>query len=403
MSGLAPPAEAGFARELRITVLVCMAHFVSHYYILILPPLFAIIRADYAVSYTELGFALTAFSVVSAVLQTPAGFLVDRVGARPVLIAGLLIGALAFVVAGLVDSFWVFVAMFGLAGLGNTAYHPAGYALLSHEVSEPRVGHAFSAHNFAGMVGGAVAPVSLLLMYAAVGWRGAYVASAALGVVAAAVLALMPDVSAAKVAARKDAASAAPGPAGLKLLISPVILMNWGFFALLAFISFGLQTYSAVAALALFGTPLSVGNAALTAYLAGTAVGVLIGGFVAARFGGHALTAGVCVGLTGVCAAAAGIVDLGHVGFVAALAVAGLATGCAMPSRDLLVREVTPPGSFGKVFGFLSTGFSFSGVIAPIIFGLIMDHGDARWVFLLTAAACLIGVAAVASNARRAG
>src|SRR6185437_1992800 len=104
------------ASDARLIGVVSAAHFVSHYYTLLLAPLFVFVRADYGVSYTELGLALTAFNVVSAALQTPAGFLVDRLGPRIPLICGLLIGAGAFAVAGLVDSFWVLVAMFGAAG-----------------------------------------------------------------------------------------------------------------------------------------------------------------------------------------------------------------------------------------------------------------------------------------------
>src|SRR5258707_7436881 len=133
----------------RVIAVIGAVHFVSHYYILLLPPLFVFVRAEYGVSYTELGFALAAFNVVSAVFQTPAGFLVDRISARVVLMAGLLMGALAFAVAGLVDSFWVLVVMFAIAGLGNTVYHPADYALLSHHVSPDRMGQAFSIHTFA--------------------------------------------------------------------------------------------------------------------------------------------------------------------------------------------------------------------------------------------------------------
>jgi MFS family permease len=99
----------------RLVTSISAAHFVSHYYIILLPPLFEIVRADYSVSYTELGLALTIFNVVSAVLQTPAGFLVDRFGARPLLIGGLLLGACAFVIAGVVHSFWVLLAMFAVA------------------------------------------------------------------------------------------------------------------------------------------------------------------------------------------------------------------------------------------------------------------------------------------------
>src|SRR5438552_18363840 len=117
------PLPSARASEAKLVGGVCFAHFVSHIYIMLLAPVFIFVRADYDVSYTELGLALTAFSVTSTLFQTPAGFLVDRVNPRLVLIAGLLIGACAFAIAGLVNSFWVFVAMFGLAGLGNTAYH----------------------------------------------------------------------------------------------------------------------------------------------------------------------------------------------------------------------------------------------------------------------------------------
>src|SRR5258708_4470223 len=125
------PLRSERTEENRLIFGVCFGHFVSHNYIMLLAPLFIFVREDYGVSYTELGLALTAFNVLSTVLQTPTGFLVDRVSARLVIVAGLLLGASAFAVAGLVHSFPVFVAMFAVAGIANTVYHPADYALLS--------------------------------------------------------------------------------------------------------------------------------------------------------------------------------------------------------------------------------------------------------------------------------
>src|SRR5665811_2474997 len=138
---------ASRASHTRIVGAVSAAHFVSHYYILLLAPLLPFVRAEYGVTYTEIGFAFAAFNVVSAALQTPAGFLVDWLGARVLLIVGLAVGASAFVIAGLVDSFWVMVAMFALAGVGNTVYHPANYALLSHHAPADRIGQVFSIHT----------------------------------------------------------------------------------------------------------------------------------------------------------------------------------------------------------------------------------------------------------------
>jgi MFS family permease len=397
-----PTLMVARAGETRAIALVSAAHFVSHYYLLILPPLFAFIRSDYGVSYTELGLALSAFNIVSAAVQTPTGFLVDRVGARPVLIAGLAIGALAFAVAGLVDSFWVFVAMFACAGLGNTVYHPADYALLSQHVSDARTGRAFAIHTFAGMLGAAVAPATLLFLHGVIGWRGAFIASAAPGLLVAAVLALQSEAPAVHGSRLHKANASAGGEAfGLRLLFSPVILLNLVFFFLLAFINAGLQNYSVVAIRALFGTPLAIGNTALTCYLLATAAGVLLGGQFVGRLGGHAVPATIGVALTGLSAALIGLVDLGSIGLMLAMGLAGVATGWAMPSRDMLVRDVTPAGSFGKVFGFLSTGFNLGGVVAPIVFGLVMDNSNPRAVFLLSAAACVIGVATVITNGRR--
>src|ERR1700742_573282 len=151
--------------DARLVAGVSAAHFVSHFYMLVLPPLFAFVKADYAVTYTEIGLALTVFNAVSAVAQTPAGFLIDRINARFALIAGLLFGAAGYAIAASFNSYWVLIAAFGLIGLGNTVYHPADYALLSRHVAPPRMSQAYSVHTFAGMLGMAVAPAAVLFMH----------------------------------------------------------------------------------------------------------------------------------------------------------------------------------------------------------------------------------------------
>ena len=389
------------APHVRVVGAVSAAHFVSHYYILLLAPLLPFVRAEYGVSYTEIGFAFAAFNVVSTVLQTPVGFLVDWLGARILLIAGLAIGASAFTVAGLVDSFWVMVAMFALAGVGNTVYHPADYALLSHHVPSDRIGQAFSVHTFAGMLGSAVAPASLLLMQSLWGWRGAFVGAGILGLAVAAVLLAMhenPDVKI-TVAPRDADANVA---VGWRLLLSPPILLNLVFFVLLAMLSGGTNNYSVVALGALYGTPVTTANAALSGNLLLSAIGVLIGGVLVVRTTRHGLVA--TAGLAGIALFIALVaqIDLGSLALVAAMSAAGFCSGVIMPSRDMIVREVTPPGSFGKVFGFVTTGFNIGGIISPLIFGAIMDHGSPKLVFLLVAAFSLIAIVTVATLPRRA-
>ncbi|MGE5535828.1 MAG: MFS transporter [Acidobacteriota bacterium] len=385
------------ASDARLIGVISAAHFVSHYYTLLLAPLFVFVRADYGVSYTELGLALTAFNVVSAALQTPAGFLVDRLGARIPLIGGLLLGAGAFAVAGIVHSFWVLVAMFAVAGLGNTIYHPADYALLSHRIAPSRLSHAFSIHTFAGMFGSAAAPPTLLLMQSYWGWRGAFIGAAILGFVVAAVLSFhRDDIGPAEM--QKPQRESANGSAGWKLLLSPPILLNLVFFLLLATANSGMFNYSVVALSALYGTPAALANAGLSAFLLLSALGVLAGGYIAGRTTRHTSVAVLGVIITAATAILIANVNLGSILLVTVMAIGGFFTGAIMPSRDMIVREVTPPGSFGKVFGFVTTGFNLGGVIAPLVFGAIMDHGSPRLVFLVIGAFSLMAITTVLSR-----
>jgi len=392
---------ASRASHTRIVGAVSAAHFVSHYYILLLAPLLPFVRAEYGVSYTEIGVALAAFNVVSTMLQTPVGFLVDWLGARILLIAGLAIGAVAFTVAGLVDSFWVMVAMFALAGVGNTVYHPADYALLSHHVPSERIGQVFSVHTFAGMLGSAVAPASLLMMQSLWGWRGAFIGAGLLGFAVAVLLLAVRDNPETKTSAPAPRNTDANVAVGWRLLLSPPILLNLVFFVLLAMMSGGTYNYSVVAFGALYGTPVTVANAALSANLLLSAIGVLIGGLLVGRTKRHGLVA--TAGLAGIALfiALAGQFDLGSLALIAAMAAAGFCSGVIMPSRDMIVRAVTPPGSFGKVFGFVTTGFNIGGIISPLIFGAIMDHGSPKLVFLLVAAFSLVAIVTVVTRPRR--
>jgi FSR family fosmidomycin resistance protein-like MFS transporter len=388
------------APHTRVVGAVSAAHFVSHYYILLLAPLLPFVRADYGISYTEIGIALAAFNTVSAILQAPAGFLVDRLGARVPLVAALLLGAGAFAIAGLVHSYWLLVAMFALAGVGNAVYHPADYALLSRHVPSDRIGQAFSVHTFAGMAGSAAAPPTLLMMQSVWGWRGAFLGAAVMGFAIAALLLIVRDSGEAaartQAQAKQDTASV-----GWRLLLSPPILLNLVFFVLLAVMSGGFYNYSVVAFGALYGTPVTTANAALTGYLAMSALGVLAGGLLVSRTSRHGTVAGLGLLAIALLSALVAEVEFSGLALIAILTACGFFFGVMMPSRDMIVREITPPGSFGKVFGFVTTGFNIGGIISPLIFGALMDHGSPRLVFLCVAACSLVAIATVATLPRR--
>jgi sugar phosphate permease len=396
------PLPAARSSVNKLVGAVCFGHLVSHFYIMLLAPLFLFVREDYAVTYTELGLALTAFNVVSTVVQTPAGFLVDRMSARVLLIWGLLMGAAAVAVAGLVNSFWVFVAMFAVLGLANTVYHPADYALLSHHVRAERTGRAFSFHTFSGMIGNALAPPTLLLLQSMVGWRGAMLGAAALGLVAAIVLMLVHEPEDAHGATQAHKSAAAAGPLdGWRLLISPPILFNLVFFILLSFCGGGLNNYLVVSLAALYSTPAAVANSALTGLLIMSAAGVLVGGMLTGWTSRHGLIASGGLIVTAVVCMLVGLVDFNAVALVLLMSAAGFFSGMTMPSRDMIVRAVTPHGAYGRVFGFVSTGFNIAGIVSPIIFGQLLDHGRVREIFFFMAACALLSIATVAINTTR--
>src|SRR5215831_3730855 len=382
------------AAESRLIAAVCAAHMMSHYYMLVLAPLFAFVRADFDVTYTQLALALTVFNVVSGVLQTPVGFLVDRIGARVVLIGGLALSSAAFAGAALFNSYWVFIAMYGVAGLGNTAYHPADYSLLSHHSPPERLSQIFAFHTFAGMLGSAIAPVTLLAMQSYFGWRGAYVGAAIFGLIVLAVLLAQPEPIAEPRRASKSGKGAS-GAVGWKLLLSPAILLNLAFFVLTSLMGNGLNTYLVVALGALHGTPTAVANIALTSLLTMNAIGVLAGGALAGRIRQHALIAASGLSIAGAVTALIGIFELPSAALIGLTGLSGFSVGATYPSRDMLVRAVTPPGAFGIVFGFVSTGFNIGASIAPIVYGMLMDHGRPGGIFFLSAAVSLVCVSTV--------
>jgi FSR family fosmidomycin resistance protein-like MFS transporter len=405
MSLLSRPAFAAMnTADLRLIGSVSFAHFVSHINMIILPPLFAIVREDFNVSYTELGLALVVFNAISGVLQVPVGFLVDRIGARKVLIAGLVMEGVAFTATGLLPSFPVFVAMHALAGLGNTVFHPADYAYLSKRVSPRHVGIAFSFHSFAGMAGMAVGPAATLALYALFGWRGAFIGMMALTWLSAAILMFEPDDRDGRQTGERPHSAAAAGgspPGGMALLMSPAIMLNFMFFVFLAFVSYGLTNYLVVALQALHGTPFGVANTALSAFLVMTAVGVMVAGFYVDRIRRHGLLAAAGMTILSAGAVVMGVVDLGAVALVAMAGLIGFASGATYPSRDMLVRNVTPPGQFGKVFGFVTSGFNVAGVVAPFVYGPLLDSHNPRAVFLAIGAGGLLTVLTVAWTRKR--
>ena len=392
------PVDGRRSSDARVIGLVSAAHFVSHIYVLLLPPLFAFIRKDYGLSYQELAVVLASFNVVSAAFQTPTGFLVDRFGADRLLVAGLLLGPSALVVAALIPSYWTLVICFGVAGLANTVFHPSDYTILSHSVAQHRIGQAFSIHTFSGMLGSAAAPPLVLVSARFWGWHGALLVTAAIGVAVALVLMSQRRMLAVAPTSTPAQRRHLPGGEGWRLLMAPAILRNLAFFTLLALAGGGISNFSIVALVALYDTPFWVANAALSGFLLMGALGVLLGGFIADRTRHHTRVAALGFALSASVILVIGTAALGSALLIALMGIAGLLSGIIQPSRDMIVRAVTPAGSFGKVFGFVTKGFNLGGVVGPLFFGWLMDRGEPRAIFIAVVAITLVSLLTVSTT-----
>jgi MFS family permease len=388
--------------DVRVIGLVATGHFFSHFYMLVLPPLFPILKAEFGVSYTALGALVTAFAVSSGVLQVPVGFAVDRIGARFVLIGGLATLAGGVTLMGFTSTYWSLFLLALIAGLGNSVFHPSDYSILSASVDGRRLGRAFGIHTFAGNAGWALAPPLMIALTSLWHWRLALSAVGALGLVVA--LALLSQRRHLEGDSRRAGAAPAPGgvptPSAFTLLFSLPILLLFSFFVMIAMTMGGIQSFSVTGLVHLHGIPLTSANAALTAFLVAGAVGVLVGGVIADRTERYDVVATVGFLVAATMFVLVGSTEMSVIWMGAGFAIAGLMQGIIWPSRDMMVRALTPPGSSGKVFGFVSTGLDVGGALSPVLFGWIIDRGAPEGIFWLTALFMVTSLAAALGAAR---
>ena len=375
--------------ELRSLTVISIAHWYSHYVILVLPMLFPFLKERLGVGFIELGFALTVFAVVSGLTQAPLGYVVDRFGARKLLILGVCLGGTAFVMLGMNLSYPWLIASAALLGLANSVYHPSDYALLAANIDGKRIGRAFSIHTFSGFLGGAVAPAIVAMLVAAVGGAGALIASGALGLLVALLIVALPipEASAAMASGTSDAKGAPPS------VLTPAIIMLMIFFMLLGLSNSGISSFGVVALMTGYDLLFSTANIALTAYLGASAVGVLAGGFLADRTHRHGDVAAACFAANVAIVVLIAMSSPHPALLIAMMTAAGFLGGVIAPSRDMLVRKSAPPGAAGRAFGIVSTGFNMSGIVSPLLFGWIMDQSMPRGVFWL--AACFMALTVV--------
>jgi FSR family fosmidomycin resistance protein-like MFS transporter len=356
--------------------LISFGHGMSHFFQLLLAPLFPFIKDELGVSYAALGFLVAVFYAISGVVQPLAGFVVDRYGARSVLLAGVALFIAGILVQATATSYATLAVGAALGGLGNSVFHPADFAILNARVSAPRLGYAFSAHGVVGYVGYAIAPMFSVAIGAAYGWRAALLAGAVLGVALLVLLALHArylhiDLKPRKHSIRSEASV---------LFTAPVVLC-FVYFAVFAAGLTGLQSFGVSAMIEQFSIAATAASSALTAYLVSAAIGILAGGFVAARVTRHDLIAAGGMAINALAVLLIAMNQIPVALLPAALALAGFASGMVAPSRDLIVRASTPPGAAGRVFGFVYSGLDVGSLATPVFYGWMLDHGLPQSVF----------------------
>ncbi len=314
------------------------------------------------------------------------------------MVAALCLGGVSIASIGVVDAYpWLLVAA-ALSGIANAVYHPADYAILAAKVAPPRIGRAFSIHTFAGMLGSAVAPITILVLATTLGMTAALIVAGLVGPLVAAPLIWARGVEGRTVATRAGGRRGGTRRARAGSVYTPAILGLAVFFVFLSLSTSGISSFSVVALMSAYGLPFATANLALTAYLTASAFGVLGGGLVADMTRRHGEVAAVGFAVNALIVLVIGAATLGAPLLIAAMGAAGLLSGMIMPSRDMLVRAAAPPDAMGRAFGVVTAGLSVGGVIGPMLFGWIMDHGAPRWVFgasvvfmLMTVAMALLG------------
>lgn len=370
-------------REIEVIALMGFGHGVSHFFHLLIPPLFPWLMADFGLSFTEVGATTAVFFLVSGVGQAASGFIVDHLGARRVLFFGVALFAVAAVTLGAAKSYPMLMLAAAIAGLGNCVFHPADFTLLNRNVSPARLGHAFSTHGLCGNLGWALAPVFMSGMAVAFGWRIAAFSASGVALLALAILALR------RAALRDTSPPAEPAahgraPSIFAFLYSPAVWMCFLFFFLSTTAFGALQNFAPSALRHLYGFSIAGGASALTAFLLGGAAGIFVGGFLAS--GSEAHDRFIAVGLTSAALIALAIASgMPSWSVVPLMAAGGFSSGLAGPSRDMLVRRAATAQfgerAFGRVYGFVYSGLDTGLALAPLLFGPLMDAGRFAWIF----------------------
>ncbi len=375
-------------KDAEVIGLVSVAHGTSHFYHLILAPLFPWLKVEFGLSYAELGFLMTMFFIVSTIMQAAAGFWVDHSGPLKVLFFGVAMLAISAVVLAFSNGYWSLLIGACLAGLGNGVFHPADYTLINRRVSPERVAHAYSMHGVSGALGWAISPAVLVAVTTFSGWRHALLVASLIALMMLSILYWRRHILMGTQAERDDEETARKNQSALSFdfLKLPMVWMCWGFFFLSALALSGVQSFAPTAMQILYDLPIALTTTAYSSYMFASAGGMFIGGFIAtrARFPERVIATGFILGSSISVLIAMTLVS--GSAMMTLFTIMGFCVGIAGPSRDLMIRSATPKESSGRVFGTVYSGLDSGLALGPLLFGLLMDWRLVPGVFIMIAA-----------------
>lgn len=382
-----PKIDAPAGHDARVLALIGTGHFLSHFYMLCLPPLFLVWRDEFDVSFAALGLAVALMSAVTAALQTPVGFLVDRHGAMPWLLGGVLLMALSIAAMAFAPAYWAILLLAVLSGVGNAVIHPADYAILGGSIHPSRIGRAFAMHTFTGNLGFAAGPPAVAALLLVMDWRPILLMLGLLGIPV--VLGILWQSRVLRDQAKphdQKGGDRKAGQTGRELLLSRPILLFFAFFMLSSMAGSAMQTFSITILGTLWGTPVAAASLALTGYMVGATGGTLIGGWFADRYQRHLAFVVATTVASALLLLVLGGIRMPDWLLPLVAGASGVLIGASRTPRDVMLKNAIPPGQMGKVFGFVSSGLPLGFAITPVPFGWLIDLGLAWLVFPLAAA-----------------
>jgi MFS family permease len=281
-----------------------------------------------------------------------------------------------------------------VGGIGNSVFHPVDFSILNHRVSPHRLGHAFSTHGLTGNLGWALTPVFMATIIYLANWRIA--AFAAAGLLAFVLLlawlgrnllAGKNEVDASPAAAEGSEMREPAGPATTDLstqtafqtlatlLAQPALWGAFLFFACTSMALSAVQNYTIPMLDQVYGIDKILAGTTLSAYMVAAALGMLVGGFLVSATPNTERIVAASLLVAGVFLLILANGGVPPTFAVALIAMAGFCSGVSAPSRDMLIRRVTPKGATGTVYGLVYSGMDVGSSLAPAGFGLMLDAG----------------------------